>query len=208
MKNNTNGRYFFPTVELKGGVCYFRYDRNYQGKCNYTYVNHGETVIDDIDLNRLSLIVRDPRIAYIVEKVYKKMREEGVNGVDTIISGDTPFGIPTNPMGSAKMPFSVYSNKDNDHDVIVYYLDNKKRKIAYVAKSDISKNVSKRSVIYNSLVSIVLVVLNDFLYFFVDSFNEHIVKIVTDNTLQNTLEARCFVFSGHDKSTAKNVLNK
>ena len=140
MKNNTNGRYFFPTVELKGGVCYFRYDRNYQGKCNYTYVNHGETVIDDIDLNRLSLIVRDPRIAYIVEKVYKKMREEGVNGVDTIISGDTPFGIPTNPMGSAKMPFSVYSNKDNDHDVIVYYLDNKKRKIAYVAKSDISKN--------------------------------------------------------------------
>ena len=140
MKNNTNGRYFFPTVELKGGVCYFRYDRNYQGKCNYTYVNHGETVIDDIDLNRLSLIVRDPRIAYIVEKVCKKMREDGVNGVDTIISGDTPFGIPTNPMGSTKTPFSVYSCRDNDHNVMVYYIENKKRKIAYVAKTDIRKN--------------------------------------------------------------------
>ena len=140
MKNNTNGRFFFPTVELKGGVCYFRYDRNYKGKCNYTYVNLGETVIDDIDLNRLSLIVRDPRIANIVEKVYNKMREEGVNGVDTIISGDTPFGIPTNPMGSAKTPFSVYSNKDNNHNVMVYYIENKKRKIAYVAKSDIRKN--------------------------------------------------------------------
>ena len=68
------------------------------------------------------------------------MREEGVNGVDTIISGDTPFGIPTNPMGSAKTPFSIYSNKDNDHNVMVYYIDNKKRKIAYVAKSDIRKN--------------------------------------------------------------------
>ena len=140
MKNNTNGRYFFPTVELKGGVCYFRYDRNYKGKCNYTYVNHGETVIDDVDLNRLSLIVRDPRIAHIVEKVYQKMREEGINGVDTIISGDTPFGIPTNPMGSAKTPFSVYPSKDKDHDVMVYYIDNKKRKIAYVAKTDIRKN--------------------------------------------------------------------
>ena len=140
MKNNTNGRYFFPTVELKGGVCYFRYDRNYKGKCNYTYVNHGETVIDDVDLNRLSLIVRDPRIAHIVEKVYQKMREEGINGVDTIISGDTPFGIPTNPMGSAKTPFSVYPSNDKDHDVMVYYIDNKKRKIAYVAKTDIRKN--------------------------------------------------------------------
>jgi hypothetical protein len=140
MKNNTNGRYFFPTVELKGGVCYFRYDKNYNGKCNYTFINHGETVVDEIDLNRLSLIVRDPRIANIVEKVFKKMREDAVNSVDTIISGDTPFGIPTNPLGSSKTPFPVYSNMDKDHDVMVYYIEKQKRKIAYVAKADIRKN--------------------------------------------------------------------
>ena len=140
MKNNTNARYFFPTVELKGGVCYFRYDKSYNGKCNYTYSNHGETVVDEIDLNRLSLIVRDPRIANIVDKVYKKMCEEGVNGVDTIISGDTPFGIPTNPLGSSKTPFPVYPIMDKDHDVMVYYIEKQKRKIAYVAKADIRKN--------------------------------------------------------------------
>jgi len=140
MKNNTNGRYFFPTVELKGGVCYFRYEKNYKGKCNYTYVNHGETVVDEIDMNRLSLLVRDPRIADIVEKVYKKMREDGNTTVDTIISGDTPFGIPTNPLGSTKTPFNVYSSKNDEHDVIVYYIEKNKRKIAYVSKSDIKKN--------------------------------------------------------------------
>ena len=140
MKNNTNGRYFFPTVELKGGVCYFRYEKNYKGKCNYTYVNHGETVVDEIDMNRLCLLVRDPRIADIVEKVYKKIREDGNTTVDTIISGDTPFGIPTNPSGSTKTPFNVYSSKNEKHDVIVYYIEKNKRKVAYVSKSDIKKN--------------------------------------------------------------------
>ena len=140
MKNNTNGRYFFPSVELKGGVCYFRYDKKHQGKCNYTYINNGETVIDKIDLNRLSLLVRDPRIANIVEKVYKKMREEGVDGVDTIISGDTPFGIPTNPAGSTKTPFNVYISKNDNHDIVVYYIEKNKRKVAYVSKADIKKN--------------------------------------------------------------------
>ena len=68
------------------------------------------------------------------------MCEEGVNGVDTIISGDTPFGIPTNPLGSSKTPFPVYPIMDKDHDVMVYYIEKQKRKIAYVAKADIRKN--------------------------------------------------------------------
>ena len=140
MKNNTNGRYFFPTVELKGGVCYFLFDKGYKGKCHYTYVNKGENIRQDIKMDRLSLLVRDPRIADIVEKVYYKMVKEGTVGVDTIISGDTPFGIPTNPAGSAKTPFKIFPTSGDGHDVTVFYIEKNKRKIAYVSKAEIRKN--------------------------------------------------------------------
>jgi hypothetical protein len=91
-------------------------------------------------MDRFDILIRDPRIANIVEKVYSQTKKECIVGVDTIISGDTPFGIPTNVMDSAKNPFKVYDNKTSEHDLIVYYLEKNKRHIAYLSKSDIKKN--------------------------------------------------------------------
>lgn len=140
LNNTTNSRLLFPTVEIKGGVCYYLYDKNHKGNCHYVYNNNGDTAIQNVVLDRFDILIRDPRIANIVERVYSQTKRENVVGVDTIISGDTPFGIPTNVMDSAKNPFKVYDKETNEHDVIVYYLEKNKRQKAFVSKKDIKKN--------------------------------------------------------------------
>ena len=140
LNNTTNSRLLFPTVEIKGGVCYYLYDRSHKGCCYYVYNNNGDIAAQNIIMDRFDILIRDPRIANIVEKVYSQTKKECIVGVDTIISGDTPFGIPTNVMDSAKNPFKVYDNKTSEHDLIVYYLEKNKRHIAYLSKSDIKKN--------------------------------------------------------------------
>ena len=140
LNNTTNSRLLFPTVEIKGGVCYYLYDRSHKGCCYYVYNNNGDIAAQNIIMDRFDILIRDPRIANIVEKVYSQTKKECIVGVDTIISGDTPFGIPTNVMDSAKNPFKVYDNKTSEHDLIVYYLQKNKRHIAYLSKSDIKKN--------------------------------------------------------------------
>ena len=140
LNNTTNSRLLFPTVEIKGGICYFLYDKTHKGTCHYVYNNNEETVIQNINLDRLDILIRDPRIADIVEKVYSQIKKDCVSGVDTIISGDTPFGIPTNVMDSSKNPFTIYDNKSDEHDLVVYYLEKNKRKTAYISQKNIKKN--------------------------------------------------------------------
>ena len=140
MRNVTNSKYFFDNVEIKGGVCYFLYNRNHQGDCMYVYTHNDDTAKQRISLKRFDVLIRDPRIANIVEKVYGEMKKEISQGVDTIISGDTPFGIPTNVKDSVKNSFDVFTTESSEHDTLVYYLERNKRKTAYIAKSAIRKN--------------------------------------------------------------------
>ena len=58
------------------------------------------------------------------------------------MSSDTPFGIPTNPTGSAKNTFNVYPEKKYDSDVLLYMMGNDGRVIKFIARDDIKKNAS------------------------------------------------------------------
>ena len=141
LRNVANSKFFFDNVEIKGGVCYFLYNKRYQGDCTYVYSYNDDLAKQNIKLSRFDILIRDPRIADIVEKVYTVMKEEGCLGVDTIMSGDTPFGIPTNVMDSAKNPFKVSMKKTSEYNILVYYLEKNKRKTAYIEKATIRKNV-------------------------------------------------------------------
>lgn len=57
-----------------------------------------------------------------------------------MVSGDTPFGIPTNPKTSKKTPVSVQQNPLPGFDTALYYLEGKEHKIEYVERSSIRKN--------------------------------------------------------------------
>ena len=88
-----NARDAFPTVGIGGGICYFLWDRDSRGICNCIYVRNGEEIgPHPRQLNAYDIFVRDPRAVSILEKVTSKEQP----AFETLVSGDTPFGLATN----------------------------------------------------------------------------------------------------------------
>lgn len=136
----SNGTDVFPNVEIKGGICYYLINSHYNGDCHY--VLHDGVVISESsrDLTSFDVIIRNPKLAQIVEKVKNCVADS--NFVDTIISNDTPFGISSNPKSSKKNPMTVYTTSSDEHNTRLYHIEKLTRKIEYVDKHYISKNAS------------------------------------------------------------------
>ena len=86
----TDSKYFFPSVEIKGGCCYYLADTNYQGDCEYHMIQGKANVVSMLDLKQFDILIRDPQIANIVQKVLDRC-EDDTRMVDSIISSDTPI---------------------------------------------------------------------------------------------------------------------
>lgn len=140
MNNFADAKMVFPGVEIKGGICYFLYSKKHNGGCDYSFSNGKEVVQDVISLDKFDILVRDPRLANIVEKVWITASSDGASSMDTIISSDTPFGIPTNPFKSKKNTFNVHNKREYEDDIIIYYLSGNKRVVGYIRKSEVTKN--------------------------------------------------------------------
>ena len=130
----------FSNVEIKGGVCYYLENINHKDKCNYILHRNGEIQMSEISLNKFDILIREPKLSAIVEKVETARKLNELKSVDTIISSDTPFGIPSNPKDSKKTPFRVFSNKSNEHNTLLYHIEKGVRKVEYVKLSEITKN--------------------------------------------------------------------
>jgi len=127
----------FSTVEIKGGICYFLIDNSYNGKCNYILYKDGAIKKYSIVLNDFDILIREPELAEIVKKVQKFNKDQKT--VESIISNDTPFGIPSNPKTSKKTPFVVSECKTAKYDVMLFHIEKLKRKIEYVERKKIKK---------------------------------------------------------------------
>ena len=140
MTNYVQANDVFPDTEIKGGVCYYFRDDAYNGDCDYTLIQDKKILDERMrDLSEFDILIRDPRTAEIVKKVLRKAKEGGCDFVSSLISADTPFGIPTNPGDSKKTPFVVSDAKTNDFDTILFYLKSRNRCTAYVRSADIVK---------------------------------------------------------------------
>ena len=53
-------RDLFPSVEIKGGLCYFLIDTEYAGDCRYTMVESGARRIYRRKLNDFYILIREP----------------------------------------------------------------------------------------------------------------------------------------------------
>ena len=133
-------RSVFENVEIKGGISYYLYDNKYKGQCDYTLLSSGTRQSSMIALDTFDVLIRNPKSYTIVKKVSAKRELDKVSTVDTIVSADTPFGIPTNPGESVKTPFNVYEESSNEHNTVLYYLKNGKRVTGFCKRSDIKKN--------------------------------------------------------------------
>ena len=134
-----NGTEVFSEVEIKGGICYYLLNKEYNGGgCEYI-LHEGKTISRSLrDLSQFDIIIRNPMLAEIVGKV--QQANEGKRYVDSIISNDTPFGISSNPKTSRKNPLQVYSRCTAQHDTKLYHIENQVRKIEYVNRNTINKN--------------------------------------------------------------------
>lgn len=136
----------FTGVEIKGGVCYFLYDSNYNGKCSV--YRHAQ---DDIRESTRYLVepgdeifVRDDRLISIKNKV----TEKNFVSFETIVSSMKPYGLRgdvfqnPNKYGLPKMSSSPLENAYR-----IIGLDNLKRSYRYVPKNysipTKSKNLDK-----------------------------------------------------------------
>lgn len=135
-----DSHYLFPNVEIKGGVCYFLIDSSYLGPCNYNLLRGNEKITTDIELSKFDIIIREPELINIVDKVLK---HDNSGYVESIISFDTPFGISSNPKSPKKKgvkPIDIVSSKSSKYNISIYHIENNKRKVEYMMKEDIRKN--------------------------------------------------------------------
>ena len=95
LKDYINAKDCFPGLSISGGICYFLWDREYQGLCDFWSCHSGKENFAQRCLNEFSVFVRYNDAVNIVHKV-KKMKEKSVM---SIMSSRNPFGIPTNVRG-------------------------------------------------------------------------------------------------------------
>lgn len=119
----------FPSVEVKGGICYFLWSPKHDGDCEVTVTRGGEAVTARRQLDEFDVFVRDPRAATILRKV----QERGETPMTEILTADTPFGLATN--------FSGFRNTERPGDVSLHYVQSGKRGIGFLPRADVTKNL-------------------------------------------------------------------
>ena len=120
----------FPGVEIKAGVCYFLWDATHKGECKVTTIR-GNEVLGPIrrNLGEYDVFVRDARAVSILHKVL----ERNETSINTILTRDTPFGLPSN--------FEDFRKNERSGDVPLYYIRTMNRGIGYIVRNSVTKNV-------------------------------------------------------------------
>jgi hypothetical protein len=142
MSTYTDAGDVFPNVEIKGGICHFLRDALHRGKCDYSLNRGGVESSATLDLGEYDVLIREPQLALIVSKVLKQSKQDGSDFVESYISSDAPFGIPTNPEKSKKTRYEVSETKRTDNDVLLYYLKGSKRVVEYIDRNLVTKNAA------------------------------------------------------------------
>lgn len=102
-----NAKDCFPGVSLGGGVCYFLWDRDYNGDCEFTNVNNGIATTLTRKLDEFPVFVRYNEAISIIHKV----QAAGEESVSSIVSALSPYGIGSAERGNPTK---------GTHDVTLY----------------------------------------------------------------------------------------
>ena len=127
-----NAKDAFPTVGIGGGICYFLWDRDNPGSCDCTFHRNGSAVGPySRTLDEFDVFVRDTRAIDILRKVVGT----GGQAFETLVSGDTPFGLATNFTDYARDAVPIKGQ------LLLYANVGTKRVRGAMARNSIKKNV-------------------------------------------------------------------
>ena len=120
----------FPGVEIKGGISYFLYDRDYNGKCNF--YSHDGNIITSMSTRYLKekgcdVLIRYNELISIYQKAYQS---EDFQPFSKIVSGRSPFGFNTNDKG--------HKDKLNPSDVLYF----ERQGFTYMNPNKITRNAN------------------------------------------------------------------
>lgn len=119
----------FPGVQIKGGICYFLWDRDNIGLCDVTRiadsVEHNQK---RRNLGEFDVFVRDERAIRILQKVVA----QGKASMADIISNREPFRLESN--------FARFRAQPQQGDIALYRIGQGKRRVDWVSRSEITKN--------------------------------------------------------------------
>lgn len=90
----------FPGVDINGGVCYFLWDKNYNGLCHFESHSKNEITCSERKLNEFNIFVRRNEAVSVIHKIQKfkekTLAEKGG------CSAQTPFGFLSTFQGTSK----------------------------------------------------------------------------------------------------------
>ena len=81
----------FTNVDIAGGLCYFLWDKEYNGKTQITNYINGELSTDTRGLGAFDILIRDNKAIPILKKVQELNKSNKT--LDKLISTSRPFGI-------------------------------------------------------------------------------------------------------------------
>jgi len=135
----------FPGVEIKGGVCFFLWDRDNRGKCKIHSHSGDKTTIDTRSLleNDMETFIRSSTAVSVLEKI--KMKNEDV--LSEQLNAGRYFGFHTkvewtdNNKGTLQTAdgqsnYPIRSMKDDIHSIKVYVA----RGVCWIANSNVVRN--------------------------------------------------------------------
>lgn len=96
----------FSGLNIRGGVCYFLWEKNYKGDCNvYNHKNgHVSSSTRPLLEKNAEIFIRYNKAISILRKVLDKKEET----MDRRVSSRLPFGIPSNFSDYTQMPSKEY----------------------------------------------------------------------------------------------------
>lgn len=129
----------FPGVEIKGGVCFFLWDRDNKGNCQInTYQNN---VVHTSERPLLEPGMNTFIRYYEQISILKKVQAFQEQAFSEIVSANDPFGFDVREQGSYRRVRAPYELKPFPNCVTYYYNGWRKDGVGYVGQSYIRKGL-------------------------------------------------------------------
>jgi superfamily II DNA or RNA helicase len=133
----TNSSDVFSGVDIKGGVCYFLYSPEYNGKLRYSLNDNNQLYLDEryIKPGETTLI----RFSELVG-VINKVQEKSTHFFSETVSSWNPYGFISDFFDKNKEKIRNNEKKLANDDVLIYGLSKSKRTHRFVSIKDVAKN--------------------------------------------------------------------
>lgn len=140
----------FPNLAqpIEGGVNYFLWDSNYNGKCEYNYHTTSGNVLsrfDILDANKIGVVIRDPNSFKIIDKIKRIHKDYFLEEENNFSSLVSPKDFFTNKEFLTSK-WKGFKKSPTDDFNIKYYLNKNVSSVGFgwVSQIQIPKNLASK----------------------------------------------------------------